>query len=258
MSHFEEDSNEQVIKITNNSDFLSFTTTEEVSTDPFKIDLEEIKKVRGLGASFRRKIGREFTKSFTGQDGSGTQQNLMAQAVTGYAMFDLIEPPYNLDYLSRIYEISTYNYAAINAKVSNIVGLGYDFVETRKTNDAFDSITDEIQLARARRKLNKLKQDLQNWLEETNEEETFTETLIKAYTDLEATGNGYIEIGRTTSGNIGYVGHIPAKTMRVRRLRDGFIQLLYGKAVYFRNFAEEEVENPIAGHRTFRRVYSYS
>ena len=83
MSHFEEDSNEQVIKITNNSDFLSFTTTEEVSTDPFKIDLEEIKKVRGLGASFRRKIGREFTKSFTGQDGSGTQQNLMAQAVTG-------------------------------------------------------------------------------------------------------------------------------------------------------------------------------
>jgi PBSX family phage portal protein len=247
MAHFEEDSNEQVIKITNNSDFLSFTTTEEVSTDPFKIDLEEIKKVRGLGASFRRKIGREFTKSFTGQDGSGTQQNLMAQAVTGYAMFDLIEPPYNLDYLSRIYEISTYNYAAINAKVSNIVGLGYDFVETRKTNDAFDSITDEVQLARARRKLNKLKQDLQNWLEETNEEETFTETLIKAYTDLEATGNGYIEIGRTTSGNIGYLGHIPAKTMRVRRLRDGFIQLLYGKAVYFRNFAEEEVENPIAG-----------
>ena len=35
--------------------------------------------------------------------------------------------------------------------------------------------------------------------------------------------------------------------MRVRRLRDGFIQLLYGKAVYFRNFGDQETENPIAG-----------
>jgi HK97 family phage portal protein len=35
--------------------------------------------------------------------------------------------------------------------------------------------------------------------------------------------------------------------MRVRRLRDGFVQLLYGKAVYFNNFGETEAENPIAG-----------
>ncbi|MGA1335430.1 MAG: phage portal protein, partial [Candidatus Nanopelagicaceae bacterium] len=78
------------------------------------------------------------------------------------------------------------------------------------------------------------------------EEETFKETLIKFYTDVEATGNGYLEIGRTTSGKIGYIGHIPSKTMRVRRLRDGFIQLLYGKAVFFRNFGDQETPNPIA------------
>jgi HK97 family phage portal protein len=35
--------------------------------------------------------------------------------------------------------------------------------------------------------------------------------------------------------------------MRVRRLRDGFIQLLYGKAVFFRNFGDTETVNPIAG-----------
>jgi HK97 family phage portal protein len=35
--------------------------------------------------------------------------------------------------------------------------------------------------------------------------------------------------------------------MRVRRLRDGFIQLLYGKAVFFNNFGDTETENPIAG-----------
>jgi PBSX family phage portal protein len=58
----------------------------------------------------------------------------------------------------------------------------------------------------------------------------------KVYTDLEAIGNGYLEIGRTTRGDIGYVGHIPATTMRVRRLRDGYIQIIGNKTVYFRNF----------------------
>jgi PBSX family phage portal protein len=233
------------IQLSNVADWFSFKKESE-HTDVFNIDLEEIKKLNGLSPTFRRKVSREFSKAFTGQDGTGTQQNLLAQAITGYAMFDLVQPVYNLEYLSQIYEVSTYNYAAINAKVSNIVGLGYDFVETRKTNDALDAITDDKQLDRARRKLGKLRQDLQEWLDSTNDEDTFTETLIKVYTDLEATGNGFLEIGRTTNGGIGYIGHIPAKTMRVRRLRDGFIQLLYGKAVYFRNFGDLETESPIS------------
>ena len=233
------------IQLSNVADWFSFKKEAE-HTDLFNIDLEEIKKLNGLSPAFRRKVSREFSKAFTGKDGTGTQQNLLQQAVTGYAMFDLVQPVYNLEYLSQIYEVSTYNYAAINAKVSNIVGLGYDFVETRKTNDALDAITDDKQLERARRKLGKLRQDLQDWLDSTNDEDTFTETLIKVYTDLEATGNGFLEIGRTTSGGIGYIGHIPAKTMRVRRLRDGFIQLLYGKAVFFRNFGDMETESPIS------------
>ena len=242
----DEDNSENIINISNNADWFSLEKN-ETTTDPFLAGLEDLKKVRGLGASFKRKINREFSKSFTGREETGTQQNLLAQAITGYAMFDLIEPPYNLEYLSKVYEISTYNYAAINAKVANIVGLGYDFIETKKTNDAIDSLTDDKSLERARRKLSKLRQDLHAWLDTTNDEDTFTQTLIKVFTDYEATGNGYIEVGRTTAGNIGYIGHIPAKTMRVRRLRDGFIQLLYGKAVFFNNFGDSETENPIAG-----------
>jgi PBSX family phage portal protein len=242
----EENDTSQNIELSNVADWFSFKKQAE-HDDAFSIDLEEIKKLHGLSPAFRRKVGREFSKSFTGIDGTATQQNLLQQAVTGYAMFDLVQPVYNLEYLSQIYEVSTYNYAAINAKVANIVGLGHSFVETRKTNDAFDSITDEKQLERARRKLGKLRQDLTDWLDSTNDEDTFTETLIKVYTDLEATGNGFLEIGRTTNGDIGYIGHIPAKTMRVRRLRDGFIQLLYGKAVFFRNFGDTETINPISG-----------
>ena len=242
----EENDTTQNIELSNVADWFSFKKQAE-HEDAFAIDLEEIKKLNGLSPAFRRKVGRESSKAFTGIDGTATQQNLLQQAVTGYAMFDLVQPVYNLEYLSQIYEVSTYNYAAINAKVANIVGLGHSFVETRKTNDAFDAITDERQLERARRKLGKLRQDLNDWLDSTNDEDTFTETLIKVYTDLEATGNGFLEIGRTTNGDIGYIGHIPAKTMRVRRLRDGFIQLLYGKAVFFRNFGDTETINPISG-----------
>jgi PBSX family phage portal protein len=242
-----EDSDSNEIQISNSNDWILFNNKSvEKSNDPFKADAEELRKMSGLSPAFRRKVSRDLQKRFAGIDGTETQQNLMAQAISGYNMFDLIEPPYNLEYLSQIYEISSFNYSAVNAKVSNIVGLGFDFIETRKTMEALDSIEDERQLDRARRKLNRIRQDLHEWLEDCNEEETFKETLIKFYTDVEATGNGYLEVGRTTSGKIGYIGHIPAKTMRVRRLRDGFIQLLYGKAVFFRNFGDQETPNPIA------------
>lgn len=247
MSDYIEDNNDQEIIISNNSDWIRFNNpTVEKSNDPFKIEGDDLVKVSGLSPAFRRKMNRDLQKRFSGIDGAETQQNLLQAAITGYAMFDLVEPPYNLEYLSKIYEISPYNYAAINAKVSNIVGLGFDFIETRKTVEAMEELSDD-QVTRARRKLVRLRQDLHEWLEDCNEEETFKETLIKFYTDVEATGNGYLEIGRTTSGKIGYIGHIPAKTMRVRRLRDGFVQLLYGKAVYFRNFGDQETPNPIAG-----------
>jgi len=194
MEYMDEDDSQDVV-ISNSSDWTLPSSKDIKSNDPFKAEGDALLKIQGLGTAMRRKIHRTLEKRFTGQEGTETQQILLAQAITGYATFDLIEPSYNLDYLSRIYEISPYNYAAINAKVANIVGLGYSFVETKKTNDALDSITDDKQLERARRKLNKLRQDLQDWLDSTNEEDTFTETLIKAYTDLEATGNGYLEIG---------------------------------------------------------------
>jgi len=133
------------------SDFHIPSTVVAKTNDVFMVSGEELQKISGLGSTFRRKMNRTIQKRFVGIEYVETQQNLLAQAITGYAMFDLIEPPYNLEYLSHIYEISPYNYAAINAKVSNIVGLGFDFIETRKTIDAIDEIDNDAQLERARR-----------------------------------------------------------------------------------------------------------
>jgi PBSX family phage portal protein len=68
--------------------------------------------------------------------------------------------------------------------------------------------------------------------------------MMKFYTDVQATGNGYLEVGRKVNGDIGYLGHIPATTMRVRRLKDGYVQIIGQKVVYFRNFGAKN-QNPI-------------
>jgi PBSX family phage portal protein len=97
---------------------------------------------------------------------------------------------------------------------------------------------------KAKRRIERLKHELTHYLESCNNEDNFIKVLEKVVTDMQATGNGYIEIGRTTNGDIGYIGHIPAPTVRVRRLRDGFVQIIAGSVTYFRNFGANN-PNPV-------------
>ena len=99
----EEDSVSQEIEISNTADWIKFNNpTDELSSDPFDINGEDLKKINGIGPTFKRKISRTLEKRFVGVDGAQTQQNLLAQAITGYAMFDLVQPPYNLEYLAQV------------------------------------------------------------------------------------------------------------------------------------------------------------
>ena len=107
---------------------------------------------------------------------------------------------------------------------------------TDSVKQGIEEIEDPKQRTRAQRKVERVKTQLAEWLEELNDEDTFTHVIEKAFTDYESTGNGYIEVGRKINGEIGYIGHIPATTIRVRRLRDGYVQIIANKVVYFRNF----------------------
>lgn len=216
------------------------------SADDFKKSAEEIMKLSGLSHNFRRSAKRKIEKADNNSlSGDGSASKQIVPDKYGYGIFDVVEAPYNMNSLSRIYEVSAANFAAINAKVANIVGLGYSLEPTLKVMQALEDIEDPDRLARARKKLDRAKEQTVEWLESRNDEDTFTATLMKAYIDRESTGNGYIEIGRTVTGEIGYIGHIPAATVRVRRLRDGFVQIVNGKAVFFRNFQDVNQPNPI-------------
>ena len=217
----------------------------EEAPDPFKQDVEVFKTMKGLGDAAKKRASRAFNKVHTGAGDAGSKKE-EEETLDGYGFMKVVEPPYNLDYLTKLYNEGTEaHYAAVDAKVANIVGLGYDFVDSHKTRHAMDRISDnETKLKRMRQKLQDMKSEVFDWLDSCNEEDTFDDILTNVYTDFEATGNGYFEIGRKSNGQIGYIGHIPAKTMRVRRERDGFVQIVGNKATYFRHFGKTN-PNPL-------------
>ena len=195
--------------------------------DPFNKSWETIKSLSGLDANFKRRatrMAKNYTYTNDGPIGDATNQYLdSALAVAsglegakskeinpgtvfrnGYGMFDVITPPWNLYELANYYDTSFANHAAIDAKVENIVGLGYDFDVSKRTMSRMESNSDSPAVDRARNRIEKLKIEMKEWLENLNDEESFTHTLTKFYTDVQATGNGYLEVGRTTKGKIGY------------------------------------------------------
>jgi len=228
--------------------------------DPFNKSWEDLKAYSGLETNFKRKSTR-MAKALSmppndayfdsakakrgGSNGAGSKEINPGEVYrNGYGMFDVITPPWNLYELANYYDTSFSNHAAIDAKVENIVGLGYDFMVSESTMLRLESNEDTEAVKRARNRIERTRIELRSWLENLNDTDSFTHTLMKFYTDVQATGNGYLEIGRTINGEIGYVGHIPSTTMRVRRLRDGYVQIIGNKVVYFRNFGGTN-PNPI-------------
>jgi PBSX family phage portal protein len=235
--------------------------------DPFNKTWNDLKGLTGLEKNFKRRTDR-MSKAYDVQVpknldtsnpvyldsalainsgvGGATSKEINPGTVyrNGYGMFDVITPPWNLYELANFYDTSFANHASIDAKVQNTVGLGYDFHVSDRTLMVLESNENDSAREKARRRIERIKMEMRDWLENLNDEEAFTNIMMKVLTDYESTGNGYLEIGRTTRGEIGYIGHIPATTMRVRRLKDGYVQIIGNKVVYFRNF-EATNTNPI-------------
>lgn len=213
--------------------------------DPFLAKAEELLKLDGLSTNFRRNANRKLQKAYTGIEDSKSKK-LDPLDLTGYSLFQIVQPPYNVMYLAQLYDLSPYHHSAVESKVSNTVGLGYKFVETQKTLDKLEDVsTNDDQLERVRRKISRAKVLMRDKIEAMNSDDSFEEVMKKIVRDLETTGNGFMEIGRTSSGQIGYIGHIPAITMRIRRHRDGFVQVVYNRYTYFRNFGDTTTQDQI-------------
>jgi PBSX family phage portal protein len=242
----DEDESEDFIQIkTPDSFYENFQKNFESGyDDPFLKDWQELSKLDGINPNFKRKVNR-IEKAYTGQSGAKSKK-LDPLDLTGYSLFQIVQPPYNLLYLAQLYDLSPFHHSAINAKTENVVGLGYKFVETRKTlNKIEDAAGDDDKLDKLRRRIAGAKEDLRDFIESLNSDDSFLWIMKKIYVDLETTGNGYLEVGRTATGAIGYIGHIPSITMRIRRHRDGFVQVVYNRYTFFRNFGDTETQDQI-------------
>lgn len=224
------------IVLGNEHERFSSKTLEMSGDDEFSKSVDEIRTLGGLSPAFKRKTTREIQKGHQSADGQVKSKKVEVETISGYLLFDVILPPYNLEYLAKLYHANATHHAAVNAKVANIVGLGYDFVESPKIKIKLDEAEDEETKDKLVKKVQRAKLSLQELIDGMNSEDEFIETLKKVWVDYESTGNGYIEVGRKNNGDIGYIGHIPAPSIRIRKNRDGFVQIASDKVIFFRNF----------------------
>lgn len=214
---------------------------DEEAKDPFNISMEKVHALTGLSPATKRVITQKFLR---GKDGAESKQTEYFSQ-TSYDLFKVAIPPYNIGYLAKLYEVSPYHHAAVDAKASNIVGLGFDLIESSRTKQKIDEESDTDKVSKMRKKISRLRDDLMEYIDSLNEDSFLIQTLTRVVTDYEVTGNGYIEIGRTVAGKIGYIGHVPSTHMRVRLDRDGYIQIIGSRYTFFRNFGDTQTPDPL-------------
>lgn len=228
-------------------DFGVPSQIEDIANSPTHLDdfnsEAALLKSMNLSPSLKKKISRLEKRS----TGNGVESKRLNPIQTAYSLFDVVPIPYLPAMLAGLYEQNSWHSAAVDAKTYNAVALGHTFEPTPATVAKLDELEGKGEkLAKFRRKLESVRQEHEVWLDSLNDEDSFTETLIKVHKDYEVFGNGYLEVGRTPSGQIAYLGHVPAIGVRVRRLRDGFIQMVNtNKAVFFRNYGDSETKNPL-------------
>lgn len=211
----------------------------------------EVKKVvSGDKDQFRSEVNAgdfsdEIMKSFYNRSGTvGTKQ--FDAKVQPYDVLDCAPPPYNMSYLTQLYEISPIHAAAVDARVDNVVGLGWYFEYTEKTKRDRETVAaDEEDRIKFDRVLAKEKARLSTMIDDMVGNNEIEEVLNAVVTDAYTTGNGYFEIGRTVEGKIAFLGHVPSKDVRVRRKKDGYVQYVDGNPIFFRNFGDTSKIDPL-------------
>jgi len=230
-------SNDELDDIT----YMGFANKIE-TTDPFSFV-----RIENLSLKMKRKALR-LNKKYESEDGVKSKF-VDPEVVSGYSLYDIVTPPYDLDTLAGLYDQSAIHYASINARVMNTVGLGYEFIETLKAKRKLEKAHGvEEKVLKIRQQIQDLKEEMDEVFERLNVEETLVETLVRVWQDVLSVGNGYLEIGRNNSGKIGYIGHVPATLVRVRRKRDGYVQIAKTnkiQAVFFRQFQDLKTPDPI-------------
>jgi hypothetical protein len=134
------------MKFLEDSKFVKTISVDVGQTEPVEVDVFEV-------SAPEPKFKDEFKDPFLRTDLMGLPQTMKRRAtrlmkrdendakskaneeerITGYDILRVVPPPYNLDMLAQLYEQNSAHNAAATMKATNIVGLGYRWVEKPRT-----------------------------------------------------------------------------------------------------------------------------
>ena len=126
-------------------------------------------------------------------------------------------PPYPFEQLTAMAEVHPIHYAAINQKVCDVIGKGFDLEPGEGA--------DPLQY-----------RSIINWWEGLFDEHDSIEVLQAMWEDFETIGWGTLELARDEQGKIGSIYYIPAHTLRVCKDENLLVQIKAGSVVYFRRW----------------------
>lgn len=176
--------------------------------------------------------GRDLTQTNASVDSvlakSSTQGTDYPDTFTAESL-DLVATPYDLRFLSDLNDISVTRRSCIDAKATNTASLGYRIKRVDPTADETDR--DEIS--------DKIKLQLEKWAAKGRR--SFCELIHDVVFDEESNGNGYVEVSRNRRGEIDGLYYIPSHTVRIKKDRSGFVQILSNGTtkVPFYNFGDK-------------------
>ena len=155
--------------------------------------------------------------------GTDTQDGYSAESL------DLVASPYDLKFLSDLNDISVTRRSCVEAKAVNTAGLGYRVkrVDPAADETADDEVSDKVKL------------QLEMWAAKGGK--SFSQFVQQVAFDEESNGNGYMEVSRNRKGQIDGLYNIPSHTIRIKKDRSGYVQVLSNgiTKVPFYNFGDK-------------------
>ncbi len=197
------------------------------------------------------KIRERIEKAYANADGDVKSKQIFDynENSTYYSALEVAEPVYNIGNLAKIYDENPYHAAAIDAKVDSIVGLGqrvdYSSPVLKKLEKLEKKDEDGEKKRKVELQLDDARDQLIAAIDSMNRDEDLFSLLQKVALDRFIMGNAYIEVGRNKLGEIRYIGHVLPHNMRIRKRRDGFVQMVNGKVTFFRNFGDRTTQDPL-------------
>lgn len=153
----------------------------------------------------------------------------------------IVEPPIDLYYLSKIPTMNSELGPCIEAMEVNVHGFGYQLTPRRDDNN--DGVSEE-DAAVVRKEERLIKTFLKNASRGLAQRISFTALLRRMRKDLETTGNAFWEVLRNGIGTIVGFRHIPAHQVRLLNVDSGLV------SVQVPYVDEDDAGNPVLKTRT--------